>query len=339
VIGRPLFLLLSLALSGCYATRMALHHNDLFNSRRPVAEVIADPSTSPKVKDRLELVREVLNFAKTEGLHTEGAYRYFIATKDPVVSYLVQAAYADRLESVTWWFPVIGSVPYRGYFDAAERDAKAEELAAEGYDVHTSGAGAFSSLGWFEDPIFASMVDRADADLAALFLHELTHRTFWAPGSTQFNENLAEYVSIELTQRFLAARGDQKAIDRYNAKRADRRLFHDWLVALKADAEKLFANEAGLSREALLTAKAQLYERYQKPPLKPAFKIVDFVDGEDWNNASLLGASLYDPDTDAFARANSCTRDQHISVFLDALRRATEALDDPFKALESLCRT
>ena len=123
------------------------------------------------------------------------------------------------------------------------------------------------------------------------------------------------------------------------AKRADRRLFHDWLVALKADAEKLFANEAGLSREALLTAKAQLYARYQKPPLKPAFKIVDFVDGENWNNASLLGASLYDPDTDEFARANSCTRDQHIGVFLDALRRATEALDDPFKALESLCRT
>jgi predicted aminopeptidase len=332
-------LLLPLTLSGCYAARMALHHNDLFNSRQPVQTVLASPDTPPKVKARLALVEEVMRYAASQGLRTEGAYRYFIETKNPVVSYLVQAAHADELKSVTWWFPVVGSVPYRGYFDVAERDAKAEELAAQGYDVYTSGAGAFSSLGWFEDPIFSSMLERGDAELAALFFHELTHRTFWAPGSTKFNENLAEYVSIELTEQFLAVRGDQKAIARYADKRADRHLFHEWLVGLKAEAEELFENAAGLDRPALLAAKAAMYERWQKPPLKPKFKVVDYVEGETWNNASLLGASLYDPDTDAFARAHQCLRGERIGVFLDALAAATATLGDPFEALESLCRS
>src|SRR5690606_18969091 len=110
---------------------------------------------------------------------------------------------ADRLEFVTWWFPVVGSVPYIGYFDKADRDAKATELKQQGYDVSVGGAGAFSSLGWFEDPIFSSMLDRGPADTAHLFIHELTHRTLWIPGSTEFNENLAEYVSYRLTPQYL----------------------------------------------------------------------------------------------------------------------------------------
>ena len=86
----------------------------------------------------------ILSFAESHGLNASGAYKYYIATKEPVVSYIVQAAYADRLEFVTWWFPVVGDVPYLGFFKKPERDAKAAELTASGYDVHTSGAGAFS---------------------------------------------------------------------------------------------------------------------------------------------------------------------------------------------------
>ena len=97
------------------------------------------------------------------GLNTDGAYLYYIHTEQPVVSYLVQAAHADKLKSVKWWFPIVGSVPYKGYFTRSDRDAEAEKLRQQGYDVYTTGVGAFSSLGWFDDPIFSSMLRRNTA--------------------------------------------------------------------------------------------------------------------------------------------------------------------------------
>src|SRR5207248_1330211 len=145
--------------------------------------VLADPATKPQVKAKLELVGRVLAYAANEGLETEGAYHYVIQTQLPVVSYIVEAAEPDRLEFVTTWFPVIGAVPYLGYFREEERDAKAAEYAAKGLDVYKSAAGAFSSLGWFDDPIFSAMLSHGDADTAHLFFHELTHRTLWVPGS------------------------------------------------------------------------------------------------------------------------------------------------------------
>ena len=135
-------------LPGCYLARSGLHHNDLFNSRRRVEDVLSDPAVDEDTRERLRYVATVLAFAEKSGLNTDGAYQYYIRTDQPVVSYIVQAAYADRLEFATWWFPVVGRVPYLGYFLEEERDTKARELEAEGLDVERGAAGAFSSLGW-----------------------------------------------------------------------------------------------------------------------------------------------------------------------------------------------
>lgn len=324
--------------SGCYVTRMALHHNDLFNSRRPVAEVLKDPTTPEKTRTKLTEVEEVLTFAEQQGLNTDGAYRYVIETKEPVVSYIVQAAHPARLEFVTWWFPVVGSVPYIGYFERSERDAQAAELKAKGYDVNTTGAGAFSSLGWFEDPIFSSMIDRGVSDTAHLFLHELAHRTLWLAGSPEFNENLAEYVAYRLTPQYLSKSGRANLVTTYEGKLRDKRLFRTWLKDLKDALTSAYEAGKGQPREALMRTKAAVFNRFLKPPVRPTFAVVDYIEGEDWNNASVLGASLYTPDLERFARAHQCLGGGRIHDFLTALEAEAEKHDDPFAALDALCR-
>jgi len=337
-VRRALLALALLATPGCYATRAAIHHNDLFNTRRSIDEMIDDGTVDAKTRERLVLVKRIMRFAEAEGLNTKGAYRYFIQTKEPVVSYIVQAAHTDRLESRTWWFPFVGSVPYLGYFRKEDRDAKADELKAEGFDVDIGGAGAFSSLGWFDDPLFSSMLNRNETDLAHLLFHELTHRTYWAPATIRFNENLAEYVGTELTVRYLRAQGDEDAIRKYERKRRDKALFTEWLKSLRIELEKLYENKAGRTREALLAAKKELFGRYTRTPLKPAFQVSDYVGNEEWNTASVLAASLYAPDTEAFAKAHRCLEGQPVSAFIATLNETTDAVGDPFLALEAMCR-
>ena len=332
------FLAFLFLLNGCYVTRLALHQNDLFNARRPLDEVIDDPVTSEKVRLHLKMARRIMQFATRQGLNTEGAYRYFVDTKEPVVSYIVQAAEPDRLESRTWWFPVVGRVPYLGFFTKSERDAEGANLRAEGLDVHDSAASAFSSLGWFEDPLFSSMIARGEADLAHLLLHELTHRTYWSSGSVQFNENLAEYSGIELTKLYLSEVGSSEDINRFSAKLADRRLFKIWLESLRKNLEGLYGQIPSPPTTLILGKKAEMFAKFQQPPLRPKFALFDFVKGEDWNNATVLANSLYLPDTDMFAKAHACLKAPRMIDFLNELQRLTDVSGgDPFKALKDMC--
>jgi len=335
---RRLFLLfLSLPLAGCYTVRQALHQNDLFNSRRPVDEVVTDQTTSAKTREGLAEVKDVLHYAAVKGLNVEGAYGYYIDSGQPVVSYTVQAAYSDRLQFVTWWFPVIGRVPYLGFFEKSERDAKAAALRADGYDVAEGAAGAFSSLGWFDDPIFSSMLNRDQAALAHLFFHELTHRTLWVPGSTEFNENLAEYVATVMTEQYLKDLGRPAQLAKYEARRRDRARLFTWLKGLKGALTTLYAQAGQITPSVLLARKQAVYARYTRAPLKPTFERTDLVATETWNNASVLGEELYMPDFARFARARRCLGDAPVRAFLDELGRRSKTADSGFAALDSMC--
>ena len=331
-----------LPVSGCYVLRSGLHHNDLFNMRPPVEDVLLDPQTSSSIRDRLNYVSQVLAFAKNAGLNTEGAYQYFIDNKPAVVSFIVQAAYPDRLKSVTWWFPIVGPVPYLGFFRESERNSKAAELGAQGFDVDLGVAGAFSSLGWFDDPIFSSMLDRKDSDLAHLFLHELVHRTVWVSGSVAFNEQLAEYVAEILTADFIGRSASPEELSRYLGKRQDRRAFHSWLVKLRASLEELYKQRDKLSPVALKQQKLQTFEAFQRPPLAPSFRQVDYIRASaPWNNATVLASSLYSPDLEAFERARNClAKGGGISTFLRELegrKRQFDGIIDPKVVLDGLC--
>lgn len=331
------FALLILTTAGCYSLRQAFYHNDLYNTRRPIMDVIADQSVDEKVRSSLSSVAKILDFAGTHGLNASGAYNYFIDTKNSHVSFLVQAAWPDRFEFKTWWFPVVGEVPYLGFFEREERDALAVKLESEGFDVHRAGVGAFSSLGWFDDPLFTSMVRRNETDLAHLLFHELTHRTVWIPGSVTFNENLAEYVADYLTEQYLLAVGKKDVIQAYFDRKADKKTFRIWLRALKKELGAWYESQKGAQKDRIIVGKKAIIESYTSKEMRPTFKRYDYVGEDKWNNATILSASLYTPEIELFEAAHACIGHGHLFRFLMALKAAAEKAGDGFKGLEALC--
>ena len=332
-----LILLIFLSQTSCYTLKQALRFNNLFNSRQSVENVLADENTNPRLKKKLKDVQDILSYASEQGLNSEGAYGYYIEMKKEDVSHVVQAAYPTRLKMVTWWFPFVGRVPYLGYFDIEERDHKAQQLI-EKYDVHKARVGAFSSLGWFEDPIYTPMLRRNLANLSHLFFHELTHRTFWSRGSVRFNENLAEFVADEMTLQYLKSRKQSALIEPYLAYKQDKALMKTWIADLRKELRAVFKDKAK-SKEQKLLEKQKIYQEFQdnKAPKFQRKAFREAFQKKVWNNASLLATSLYTPDTERFRKAFQCLGKPSMGVFLSRIEDAEDEHDDVFKALDSLC--
>lgn len=286
-------MLLTLVLSGCYVTRQAWYQGKLLSSRRDVKEAISDDSTPPAVRQRLEELGKILDFAKACGLRPGDSYQRYIDNGDKPVSWLVHAAPPDKLESVTWWFPFTGRVPYLGFFSRAERDEEERALKAQGYDTARGSVTAFSMLGFFPDPVYRSMTRRSRDEFAQLVFHELVHRTVWIKGSANFNERLAEVFSRRVTLAWLKSIGDEKASSDFLAMIEDRKKFGQWLGALRIALTKVYSS--GMPREEILREKALVFAEFTGDR-SPSFKSGELIKGRDWNNAEVMAAGLYDGD-------------------------------------------
>lgn len=323
----------------CYSIKQAYWFNNAYNSRIPIQSVLEKPAgfqtKFPRAK--LALSREVLRFAEEEGLNTGNSYQHYIPEESAEVSYYVQAAYADKLESLTWWFPLVGRVPYLGFFNVRERDDMARALRDQGYDVSVGTVGAFSSLGWFEDPIYASMTKRTDADFIQLLFHELVHRTFWSRGSVVFNENLAEFVSLKLTENFLLEKREGKGLTEFRAHQADQERLRLWLRDLKEELKTVYS-KSDLSREERLQLKAETIAKF-RTQLFPNMETEAYAASrkKNWNNASILGAALYSPDTERFSKALECLGPVDMGTFLSVIESAEAKVGSAERAFDSIC--
>ena len=334
---RLLLLMLLYCCSGCYTLEQALRFNNSFNSRVPLSTYLQEDKLPAEQRRKLELTVEILRFAAFQGLNVGDSYQYVLPDSTKPVSYLVQAAPPDRLELLSWWFPFAGTVPYLGYFKIEERDYKAKALRSDGYDVSEGTVGAFSSLGWFADPMYLSMLKRAEPDLVQLLLHELVHRSFWSKGSASFNEYLAEYVSLRMTEVYLKERGQEKSWIALQESQRKQGIFRTWLFALKADLTKIFAR-SDLSREEKIDAKQRLIRNYQDSKF-PAEIAKDYEGARKraWNNASILASTLYLPDMDRFKAAWDCLKPTKAGAFLAALKDAEALSEDAEESLAKLC--
>lgn len=332
-----LLILITFVCSGCYTLEQAFRFNNTFNSRRPLGEIIHDPKLPPDQAKKLEITVETLRFAVSQGLNVGDAYQYVIPDSTKPVSYSVQASHADRMELISWWFPFVGRVPYLGYFEIEKRDAKAKSLRDEGYDVSEGTVGAFSSLGWFADPLYFSMLQRANPDVVQLLLHELVHRSFWSKGSAAFNENLAEYVSLRMTEVYLKQRKQDKEWLALQESLKKQAIFREWLVTLKGELQKLYADQT-LSRDEKLRRKLELIQSFQneKFPTEIA-KDYENARRRPWNNASILASTLYLPDTKKFEAAWNCLKPTTAGAFLAALKKSETDSKDAEEALARIC--
>lgn len=199
--------------SGCFETGYLLQAGegqlDLLCNARPIEHVLDDPDTPPDVRAELSEVPRIKAFGKKFGLVPTKSYESYVALDRPVAVWVVSAAPKLGFESKTWTFPIVGSVPYLGWFDKGRAREHAESLRAEGWDVDLRGAAAYSTLGFFHDPVLSSMLgDASDGygDFADTILHESLHATVYVNGQTSFNEGLATFVGEHLAKKYLAER-------------------------------------------------------------------------------------------------------------------------------------
>lgn len=222
--------------SGCqisYLVKSAYHQAGLLRNREPIENALANPTLSEENKRKLRLAIEARAFAENQlGLkHTEN-YTSYVQLNRPYVTYVVAAAARTELKAYQWWFPIVGSVPYKGFFSPEEAKAEADELKKRGYDTYTRGVTAFSSLGWFNDPILSSMLVYKDYDLVSTIIHETTHATVFIKGATDFNERLAVFIGNKGADEFYLNReGPQSpTLARMRQDIQDEKLFTEFIA-------------------------------------------------------------------------------------------------------------
>jgi predicted aminopeptidase len=212
---RPAALLLAVGLgllTGCaspaYTLQAASGHFKLMNSRESVSDVLAEADPADPLVVRLELARSLLAFAEeTLGLPADGSYESVARTSGGPITWNVVATPPFDLTPQRWCFLVAGCVPYRGYFDREDAERFADRQRDRGRDVAVSGARAYSTLGWFKDPLLDSMLMSPDADLAETLFHELAHQALYVPGDATFNESFASFLAEQGVRSWMTATG------------------------------------------------------------------------------------------------------------------------------------
>lgn len=205
-------------LTGCaspaYTLQAASGHLKLMNAREPVASYRAAAAPDDPLLPRLDVARDILDFAE-ETLHlpADGSYESLVRMPGTAITWNVVATPPYDLAPQRWCFLVAGCVPYRGYFDRADAERFADRLRERGQDVAVSGAGAYSTLGWFEDPLLESMLRRPDPDLADILIHELAHQALYVPGDAMFNESFASFIAEQGVRAWMSARGQDADLD------------------------------------------------------------------------------------------------------------------------------
>lgn len=214
----------------------------LFDAK-PIDDWLGDPVAGDKLKLKLEKVKEIRSFAVSElGLPDNDSYKSYTDLKRRFVLWNVVATPELSMQPEQWCFPVAGCVTYRGYYNKEDAQAFAEGLRQQHYDVQIAGVTAYSTLGWFNDPVLSSFIHYPDAELARLIFHELAHQVVYAKNDTQFNESFATAVEEVGVERWLQVYGDEKMRSRYLEFKGRR---EDFLALLLKYRKVLEANYAG----------------------------------------------------------------------------------------------
>lgn len=212
VFTRLVPLLGAILLNGCssvaYYGQLAEGQFQLLRARQPVAQVVADPATSPQLRSRLAHAEQARVFASEQlKLPDNRSYRVYADIARPYVVWNVFATPELSLQPVTHCFPIAGCVAYRGYYQQGAARGAAALMRQDGLDVYVGGVEAYSTLGWFDDPILSSMVGWGDERLATLIFHELAHQRFYVQDDTEFNESFASFVEQEGTRNGVRREG------------------------------------------------------------------------------------------------------------------------------------
>jgi predicted aminopeptidase len=263
---------------------------------RPNPQVIADPKTSAELRKQLIVVEGIRQFASDHlFLPGEESYGRYADLGRQHVVWVVYAAKEFSLEPKTWFYPAVGSMNYRGYFREKDAEALAASLRVEGYDVCIGGVDAYSTLGWFHDPVLNTFVGYPDVDLAETIFHELTHRKVFRAGDTVFNESLANTVAEEGVRRWLRAGERWTDLKRYETRLVRRRQFYQEIDRTREQLRSLYhpgRSAAEMRREKAATLE-KLRGQFRELRRKWGGRGLEYWLEEPINNGHIVSLDLY----------------------------------------------
>lgn len=291
--------------SGDYLAKQGLGQLELLRTRRRITEVLRDPAVSAETKRRLELAKAARDFGVSAlGLRGGDAFTRFVDSHGEPIAWNVTAAPKDRLVPHLNTFPIVGAVPYLGFFDPADARREAARLQALGLDVYVRPVAGYSTLGITSDPIYSSMLDGSDARIVEVVLHEMTHATVFLAGHAEWNESLATVVGVAGAAAFFAARGQATAaarlVESARERESDQEAFARFLAPVVQQLRRLYADptlsraEKLRRRESLFAAAQTQYRSLFPPP--PGYGPGPFA-AQPLNNAVILSFSIYQSST------------------------------------------
>jgi predicted aminopeptidase len=335
-------LLLALLLGGCstvnYYQQLAVGQYALLQARQPVSQLLADPATPAPLQQRLALAQAARTFASAQLLLPDNrSYRSYADIQRPYVVWNLFATEELSLAPRLSCFPIAGCVAYRGYYQEADAQAAAALLKQQGLDTYVAGVEAYSTLGWFDDPLLSSMLHWDDQRLAALIFHELAHQRLYVQDDTRFNESFASFVEQQGLRQWLASRGEAE-LD--GLGRQQREQFIALVLASRERLAVLYARD--LPAAALRTGKqaefARLradYQQLRERQWAGRGRYDGWVNAP-LNNAKLLPFGLYEQWLPAFSALFKQCADDWSCFYSRAEQLAALPLAERNAALQGL---
>ncbi|MBI1968025.1 MAG: aminopeptidase [Gemmatimonadetes bacterium] len=323
-----------------YLLRAGVEEARLLWKRRPIAELIADSTVDFRLRQRLALVLAARAYAADSlRLNVGDTYTTYVEVGRDTLLLVLSASRRDKLREYTWTYPVVGVVPYKGFFapDAARRAARG--LEAQAYDVYLRPSGAFSTLGYFSDPLLSTAVDRDTMELVATVIHELAHNTLYVKSHTPFNESFASFVGYRGAEAFFRSRGDSLDAARAAARWRDERSLDVFYAELARRLDSAYADT--LRGEALERTRAALFGWARDQLTGPVGQALETYDWR-WfaraplNNAVVIAQRLYRMDLnllDEVYLQNNAGIAETIRAI--QVRVLTQPDGDPYRALYS----
>ena len=329
------------ACSPMYVLRAGWEEAKILRARKPIPEVILAPTTDDATRGKLTLAREAREFARDRlELDVGDSYTSYTELERDTLAMVLSAAYRDRLAPKTWWFPVVGRVPYRGFFSLDDALAAQRKLEGDGLDTYLRPTAAFSTLGWFADPLLSTLLRYDEVELVTTIIHELSHNHLFVPGHVRFNESYATWVGRTGSIEFFCSRPgggpDTVWCNRARDRWRDTMRFSVFLDGLVGDLDALYADTLATSDDKIAQREA-VFERHLdrfRDEVQPGFASLSFAGFSSLplNNATLLSRMRYYhrlPDFQSLLEAHGGS----LADAVEVLRTGVKTAEDPFSLL------
>jgi predicted aminopeptidase len=323
--------------SGCspfYVVRAAYEQSKILIARRPIADVLEDPASSAEERQKLQLVLEARDYAVLMGLDPGESFTKYSKLDTDTLAWVLVAARRDSFNLHTWWFPIVGRVPYKGFFDQEDAVEVGSELEKEGFEPWIRGTEAFSTLGWFNDPVLSTTLSNSPSRIVNTVIHESVHSTVWIKNNVPFNESLANFVGTEGAVSFFKERAERCQdsgaceSEQVYLPTAEKERFYQYEMSVLVDS--LYAALDNLYQRTDLTSEQKIEERGKVfaahvEPFRlryPGLRAFTSV-----NNAEIIQIKLYLSNLDLFRRLFQ-VKGQSWDAFMGEIRVIRDMVED-----------